>query len=88
MNYALRLPDYYKEDIENLKGDVSINQFIVNAVAEKIATLKTLNYLENRAMKGSKEHALSMLKKASNHKPIEVDSAVRHLPYNSIVFPK
>ncbi|MFP4486136.1 MAG: hypothetical protein ACLFOC_04200 [Campylobacterales bacterium] len=42
MNYALRLPYYYKSDIEELKGEVSINQFIVNAVAEKIATLKQL----------------------------------------------
>ncbi len=55
MNYALRLPDYYKNDIEALKGDVSMNQFIVNAVAEKIATLKTVDYLEQRAKKGSKE---------------------------------
>ncbi len=28
MNFALRIPDYYKNDIELLKGDVSINQFI------------------------------------------------------------
>jgi hypothetical protein len=33
MNFALRIPDYYKNDIEALKGEVSINQFIVNAVA-------------------------------------------------------
>ena len=30
MNFALRIPDYYKSDIELLKGDVSINQFSVN----------------------------------------------------------
>jgi len=46
MNFALRIPDYYKEEIESLKGNVSINQFIVNALAEKIATLKTVDYLE------------------------------------------
>jgi len=49
MNFALRIPDYYKEDIEDLKGGVSINQFIVNAVAEKIASLKTVDHLQNRA---------------------------------------
>jgi len=40
MNFALRVPDYYKDDINNLKGDTSINQFIVNAIAEKISALK------------------------------------------------
>lgn len=61
MNFALRIPDYYKSDIELLKGEVSINQFIVNAVAEKISSLKTLSYLEERAAKGSNEHALELL---------------------------
>ena len=28
MNFALRLPDYYKAEIEELKGNVSINQSI------------------------------------------------------------
>ena len=27
MNFALRIPDYYKEEILDLKGDASINQF-------------------------------------------------------------
>ena len=66
MNYALRLPDYYKSDIDYLKGDVSINQFIVNAVAEKIASLKTVSILEERALKGSKKHAQEILSKVSD----------------------
>lgn len=74
MNYALRIPDYYKNDIEMLKGDVSINQFIVNAVAEKISSLKTAEYLEERANRGSKEHALEMLSRASNTQPLDKDS--------------
>ncbi len=73
MNYALRIPDYYKADIEMLKGDVSINQFIVNALAEKIASLKTEDYLEQRAKKGSRQHALDMLKNASSHEPSQED---------------
>jgi hypothetical protein len=73
MNYALRLPDYYKGEIEVLKGDISINQFIVNAVAEKIATLKTIEELEKRAQKGSKQHALSILSRASDSEPSEFD---------------
>ena len=73
MNFALRIPDYYKSDIELLKGEVSINQFIVNAVAEKISSLKTLSYLEERAAKGSKEHALELLKNAPQREPDKWD---------------
>ncbi len=64
MNYALRLPSYYEDDIKFLKGNASINQFIVNAIAEKISALKTVDELEKRAKKGSREHALKMLKNA------------------------
>jgi len=73
MNYALRLPDYYKMDIDNLKGEVSINQFIVNAVAEKIASLKTLDYIQKKAKKGSVEHGLKILSLATDEKPQEHD---------------
>ena len=50
-----------------------INQFIVNAVAEKISSLKTLSYLEERAAKGSKEHALELLENAPQREPDEWD---------------
>jgi len=73
MNYALRIPDYYRSDIEDVKGDVSLNQFIVNAIAEKVATLKTVDYLNERAKCGSKEHALSVLKSSPDIKPTEMD---------------
>ncbi len=66
MNYALRIPDYYKQDLESLKGDTSINQFIINALAEKISALKTLDELEKRAKRGSRKHALDLLKNAPN----------------------
>ena len=59
MNFALRIPDYYKNDIESLKGNVSINQFIVNALAEKISSLKTLDYLEQRANNTSVDNMLN-----------------------------
>ena len=74
MNYALRIPDYYKSDIEDVKGEVSMNQFIVNAIAEKVATLKTIDFLQERADKGSTSHALSILKRASTKLPSKEDS--------------
>jgi len=71
MNLALKIPDYYKKDIELLKGDISINQFIINAIAEKIATLKELNQLKLRANRGSREHGLKILLNAPDTEPIE-----------------
>ena len=61
MNFALRIPDYYKSDIDSLKGNVSINQFIVNALAEKISSLKTVDYLEERANKSSVNKILNIM---------------------------
>ncbi len=69
MNFALRIPDYYRKDIELLKGDISINQFIINTLAEKIATLKALNQLQLRANRGSRGHALGLLLNAPDIKP-------------------
>ncbi|MBU1667160.1 CopG family transcriptional regulator [bacterium] len=73
MNFALRIPDYYKEEIEELKGNVSINQFIINALAEKISSLKTLNYLEERAKKSSVEDMLAILNKVPDVEPDNYD---------------
>lgn len=74
MNFALRIPDYYKSEIEKLKGDVSMNQFIINALGEKISALKTEEYLNARASKGSREHALVMLDKVSSNPTDLVDT--------------
>jgi NMD protein affecting ribosome stability and mRNA decay len=69
MNFALRIPDYYKGDIEELKGDVSINQFIVNAIAEKIATLKTVDYLKQRANNATIDDMEKLLDKVEDREP-------------------
>jgi len=73
MNFALRIPDYYRQEIEALKGDVSITQFIILALSEKIASLRTEEYLQERVKRGSRAHALSLLKNAPNVKSIEGD---------------
>jgi len=73
MNFTLRMPDYYKAEIEALKGNVSINQFIVNALGEKIASLKTMDYLEERAKRGSTDHMLKILNKVPDVEPDERD---------------
>lgn len=73
MDVELKIPDYYKEEIMQLKGDASINQFIVNALAEKISALKTEEYLRERAARGSREHALAVLDKVADVEPEEAD---------------
>ncbi|CAA6805042.1 MAG: Unknown protein [uncultured Sulfurovum sp.] len=50
-----------------------MNQFIINAIAEKLATLKTLNHLEKRALRGSRKHALDLLSNAPSVDPREHD---------------
>lgn len=52
---SLRLPESLHAQIRELaaRDDVSINQFIATAVAEKAAAMLTLAYLEERAKRGS-----------------------------------
>jgi hypothetical protein len=49
-NLSLRLPDSLHRKIRQLaeQDDISINQFIATAVAEKTAALLTVEYLEER----------------------------------------
>jgi predicted transcriptional regulator len=53
---SLRIPDSTHNRLKDWaqKDKLSINQFISTAVAEKLAALETLNYLSERAQKGSK----------------------------------
>ena len=52
----LRLPESLHNQVRTLaqQDQVSINQFITIAVAEKVATLMTLDYIEQRAQQGSR----------------------------------
>lgn len=56
-----------------LKGEISINQFIVNAIAEKLSALKTEEYLQERANLGSRQHGLTILDKVPDIEPDEQD---------------
>ena len=50
---------------------VSINQLVAIAIAEKVATLQTLDYLEQRAQRGSRAKLLAILAKAPDVEPEE-----------------
>lgn len=53
---SLRIPDSTHNRLKDWaqKDKLSINQFISTAVAEKLAALETLNYLNKRAQNASK----------------------------------
>jgi uncharacterized protein (DUF1778 family) len=72
---SLRLPKtMYNQLRTAAKAEgISMNQFIMLAVAEKIATLSTMNYLEERAKRGSREKFLAVLEKAPDIEPEEYD---------------
>jgi uncharacterized protein (DUF1778 family) len=54
-NYALRLPISLKRAVEEVAREdgTTLNQFIVSAVAEKLAVLKTAEYFAGRAARAN-----------------------------------
>ncbi len=50
-NFALRLPPSLMEDVKAIAAvdQISINQFVVQAVAERVAMLRERGYLAQRA---------------------------------------
>jgi hypothetical protein len=71
----LTLPQSMQEQVEALaqKEGISITEFITLAVAEKLATLATADYLAERAKRGSREKLLAVLAKAPDVAPEDYD---------------
>ena len=74
---SLRLPESLHKQARELaeKEDISINQLVATALAEKMAALMTGEYLAERAARGSREKFTRVLKKvrARDNDPIEGD---------------
>jgi hypothetical protein len=72
---SLRLPEYLHEQVRELaeRENVSINQFITLALAEKISALNTVDYLQARAARGSRDKFLRALAKVADVEPEEED---------------
>ena len=70
---SLRLPDSYHSMIKEIssKDKISINQFIVSAVAEKISALETQSYLEERGARASRNKFMTVLSKVPDSEPID-----------------
>ena len=72
---SLRLPEsihYHIKEIANKEG-VSINQFVLVAVSEKISAIMTEDYLEARAKKAKKADFKKIMNKIPSRKPLPGD---------------
>lgn len=72
---SLRIPKSLHNQVRELAEEegVSMNQFVMLALAEKVAALQTIDYLEERAKRGSREKLLAVLEKAPDVEPEEFD---------------
>lgn len=76
-NYALRLPSSLKREVEKVARDdgTSLNQFIVTAVAEKLATLRTSDFFAERKARGDVAKALEIMNRAGGEPPSDGDAS-------------
>ncbi len=73
---SLRLPESLHKSVRELakKEDVSINQLITTALAEKLSALMTVEYLDERAKRGSRKKFERAMAKVRDVKPEERDA--------------
>ena len=67
----LRLPESLHNQVKETawREGISINQFISTAVAEKLAALMTVEYLEERARRGDRSRFERVLSKVPDAEP-------------------
>lgn len=72
---SVRLPTSIHRQLRELaqKEGVSINQLITTAVAEKMAALLTVDYLQERAGRGSRSRFHAALRKVASRSPRSED---------------
>ena len=72
---SLRMPDYLKNAINDVctNEKISLNQFILNALSEKVSALQTLDIIEQRAKRASKASFEEALRQVPNVTPDERD---------------
>lgn len=72
---SLRLPDSLHQKVRELarRDDVSINQFIATAVAEKASALLTVDYLEQRARRADPDLLARVLRRVADVPPVPGD---------------
>lgn len=72
---SVRIPKSLHNQVRELAEEegVSMNQFVMLALAEKVAALQAIGYLEERAKRGSREKLLAVLAKAPDVEPEDYD---------------
>lgn len=72
---SLRFPKSLHEQLRELAQEegISVNQFVMLAVAEKVAAISTIEYLEKHAKRSNRERFLEILNKAPDVEPKESD---------------
>jgi len=72
---SLRMPDYLKLAVNDVcQGEkISLNQFIINALSEKVSALQTVDIIENKAKQASKEDFIYALNQIPNNEPFDND---------------
>ncbi len=71
----LRLPDSLPAKVRELaaQDDISFNQFIATAVAEKMSALLTVDYLKERATRGDRAVFERVLRTVPDREPFPGD---------------
>ena len=72
---SLRMPNSIHDRARLLskRDNVSINQFVATAVAEKISAMETADYLAQRAKRASREKFAAALAQVPDREPDEHD---------------
>ena len=72
---SLRMPNYLKLAVSDVcQGEkISLNQFIINALSEKVSALQTVDIIEKKAKRASKNDFLYALNQIPNNEPYEND---------------
>ena len=72
---SLRLPNSLHRRLSEIaeRDDVSINQLITSAVAEKMSALMTAEYLQERTARGSRARFERVLRKVPSKEPESYD---------------
>lgn len=71
----LRMPTYLKLAVSDICKDekISLNQFVLNALSEKVSALQTMDIIEKKALKASKEDFINAIKQIPSKEPFDND---------------
>ena len=78
---SVRLPESLHKHIKEVaqQEGISINQFVITAIAEKMSALMTEQYLAERATRGNREGYEAALAEVPDGEPDEYDKLPENL---------